>query len=53
MKMSKKRKQESKKDRKKRIKRNYESFNGKYNSNKKNDFVMPYSFEEAHRMGIL
>jgi len=51
--MSKKRKQESKKDRKKRIARNIASFNGKHNKKKVSDTPMPYSLEEAVKMGIL
>lgn len=50
--MSKKRKQESKKDRKKRIARNDASFNGKYNKKPK-DKAWPRTFEEAVKMGIL
>jgi hypothetical protein len=50
--VSAKRKKESKKDRKKRCKRNSESFNGK---NKKFSLNNPWptSWEEAEQMGIL
>jgi hypothetical protein len=53
--MSKTRKQESKKDRLRRIKRNHDSFYSlvRKKEDKKNEIKFPESFEEAVKMGIL